>query len=290
MDGRKEPGADQTPRANTHRNITLDFGPSDANNNKRVWVAGCDGPKVTVEAAFGDGTATFSLSRQRNTGSTLIFSIQPDFSPLETLTSRFNAFLNGEIVLEEAGKVAITNEWLLVISRLWEKYEMYANDPAIFIQVSVRKGRLLSEVRHQPGYWKEFVCGFPTLADVAGKKPKRPISVIDYDDVIVYQQHDQRPIKLVYLYPRSEVGDLYLFHGYHFMDFLGEVGGFPSAREWKKTLKIQAAGPATFVLAKAPELRGPRVVCAYLEPWGECLNAYRKRVALGGKVWTDCLD
>ncbi|CAH0044619.1 unnamed protein product [Clonostachys solani] len=169
----------------------------------------------------------------------------------------------------------IAKEWLLAISELWE---------------NVKEGKLLSEVEHRPALWKDYVCGFPTLADVTGNKPRFPVSVVDYDDVVVYEQHNQRPVKLVYLFSRSEVGELYLFHGYHFMDFLGEVGGLPSARDWKKTLKTQAAEQATFVLAKAPGLRGPRVVCAYLEPWGECVDDYRERVALGGKVWTDCLD
>ncbi|CAG9983456.1 unnamed protein product [Clonostachys byssicola] len=167
--------------------------------------------------------------------------------------------------------MAIAKEWRLAISEF------------------VKEGRLLSEVEHRPGFWKGYVCDFPTLADVTGKKPKSPVSVVDYDDVVVYAQHDQRPVKLVYLYSRSDVGELYLFHGFHFMDFLGEVGGFPSTRRWKKTLKAQAAEEVTFVLAKAPDLRGPRVVCGYLEPWGERVYDYRKRVALGEKVWTDYL-
>jgi hypothetical protein len=286
----KEPSADKSSRGSTHREIKLSFGLSDANKNNEVWVEGCEGLKVTVEAASSDGATSFLLSRRRDTGSTLIFCSFMNLSRPDSLTTCFKAILDGETVLEEGGKMAIAKEWRLAISELWEKYETCANDPSIFIKLSVKQGRLLSEVEHRPAFWSAYVCDFPTLVDVTGKKPKFPVSVVDYDDVVVYAQHDKRQVKLVYLFSRSEVGELYLFHGFHFMDFLGEVGGFPSARGWKKTLKAQAAEQVTFVLAKAPELRGSRVVCAYLEPWGECVDGYRQRVALGGKAWTDYLD
>lgn len=283
----KEPSTDKTSRGNTHREIKLNFGLSDANKNIRVWAEGREGLKETVEAASSDGATSFLLSRRRDTGSTLIFCSFMNLSRPGSLTTCLKAILDGETVLEEAGKTAIAKEWRLAISELWEKYESCANDPSIFIKLSVKEGRLVSEAEHRPAFWIAYVCEFPTLVEVTGKKPKFPISVVDYDDVIVYAQHEQRHVKLVYLFSRSEVGDLHLFHGFHFMDFLGEVGGFPSARGWKKTLKAQAAEQVTFVLAKAPDLRGPRIVCAYLEPWGESVDAYRERVALGGKVWTD---